>query len=204
MFSWKEKVKLASDDLIILCLKQKLYGETVKRFCHWRNATIMTTAAFSHFTTAAWHIHITNASKHTGAEGFRWGGYCKRVDLIKQQAATVWPPPTLPPVFQSLPPLPLIFKWGEWVGMRLSDQLALAYLLVFSALLNYDSAGSGTFWVAELSWNITGVDSVWATGKPAGKNLSVSGVHDVFYRVMEIWRYQLGCDDKMSFSNLVL
>lgn len=77
-------------------------GRPWKERCrHLRNATILTSAALSLFSTAAREIHISNASRHTGVKGGELA--CGRADLIKQQATTVRSPHFAPRRLISLP-----------------------------------------------------------------------------------------------------
>ena len=122
---------------LMLGAKSSGGGRPWKERCrHLRNATILTSAALSLFSTAAREIHISNASRHTGVKGGSWraGG------LIWSSSRR--PQFTPRPRLRSSPPhlsstergnksdrvqsLSLICQWGEWAGRRLSDRPAVA------------------------------------------------------------------------------
>lgn len=120
--------------------EQKLWGETVKRKmspskkCH--HFDICSLLTFLHCCTRDSHFKCQQAHRSQGGwRGLAVGGYCGRADLIKQQAAAVRPLVPRRPI--SLPQCEgikvtecnhclLSAKWGEWVGMRLSDRPAVA------------------------------------------------------------------------------
>lgn len=131
---------MISDGWIILCCEQKLWGETVKsktspaKKCHHFDI-----GSFLTFSIAAWEIHISNASRHTGVEGGAGRGGILQEGWFDQAAGGYTSPPSLlaiPSLFHSergnksdrVQSLSLICQWGEWVGMRLSDRPAAVCL----------------------------------------------------------------------------
>lgn len=176
-------------------------GRPWKERCrHLRNATILTSAALSLFSTAAREIHISNASRHTGVKG---GGVGVREGWFDQAAGDH---SSLPPL-RSLPPhlsstergnksdrvqsLSLICQWGEWAGKRLSDRPAVAcppcqlyWIMTRQEVACYEPRGGRRRRRREISraWFFP----TWGDGaeKQPKWNLSVCKAHDVFYEVM--------------------
>lgn len=137
--------------------------------CHHFNISGLLT--FLHSCMRDSHFKCQQAHSSQRGEAME-GGYCRRADLIKRQAAIVAPPHSSPPHLSStergnksdrVQSLSLICQWGEWGGMRLSDQPAVVCLPCQPYWIM--TAGSGMLWAMRGHGEIS---QAWIQCEPTG------------------------------------